>query len=99
MREAELRLDLGTVLPELRHRRVEVVDAMQHDRRLALEVLCHEQPGSTLGEPHLGDPGPEGFDREHHLAPEHVAVVAEVAGDVGARHVEEVEGLDPGHVR
>ena len=73
---------------------------MQHDGRLALEMRATSSSrGSALGEPHLGDPGPEGFDREHHLAPEHVAVVAEVAGDVGARHVEEVEGLDPGHVR
>src|SRR5947207_1705985 len=76
-----------------------VVDAVENDRRLALEVAGEEQPRAAVREPDLRDPGPERLDRKDDLGVEHVAVEAEVPGDIGARHVEEVEGLDLGHVR
>ena len=76
---------------------VPIVDAMQHDRSLTLEVAGEQQPGTTVGQPHLGDSSSEGLDCEDHLGADHVAVEGEVAGHVRARHVEEVERLDPRH--
>jgi hypothetical protein len=63
---------------------------MDQDRRLAREVPGEHQPWA-VGNPDLGDPGTEGLDREYDLPTEQLRVELDVAGDVGARHVEEVE--------
>jgi hypothetical protein len=90
VRELESRIDLDSFRLEVREPRLEVVDAMHEHRRLPLQVLGEDQP-RPVGDAHLGDAGTEGLDSEHHLAAKEARVVAEVAGNVGARHVEEVE--------
>jgi hypothetical protein len=95
MRELEASVDRGTSLLEVCDCRVEIVNPVQHDRSLTLEVAGEQQPGATLGQPHLGDPRSEGLNCEDHLGTNDVAVEGQVAGHVRARHVEEVEGLDP----
>ena len=68
---------------------------MDEDGRLALrQVLCQEEPRRVRRQAHLRDSRLEPLDREHHLATEHIAVEGEVPGDVGAREIDEVEGLE-----
>src|SRR3954462_7605996 len=45
-------------------------------------------------QPDLGDPGAERLDRPHDFAAEDVPIEGEVAGDVSAREIDEVERLD-----
>ena len=50
---------------------------------------------NTVGEPGAkldrGDTCPHALDGEHHPAAEHVAEVRQIAGDIAARRVEEVQ--------
>ena len=100
VRETELRLDGGAPILELGDRRLEAMaDAVQDHRGFPLHVARQQQTRTRVGQLHLRDAGPERRDREDDLGAQHVPVEAEVPGDVPARHVEEVEGLDLGHLR
>src|SRR5439155_5414290 len=62
--------------------------------RLAAQVIGKHQARAYAADLDLRDPGTERLDCKNHSPAELVLVKGEVRGNVGARHVEEVELLE-----
>jgi len=91
VRDAEARLGAQPAALELGHRRVEVAHPVDQHLRISLQVLGQQQAGPAACQPHLRNARAEGLDREDDLGAHDARVEGEVALDVPAWHVLEVE--------
>jgi hypothetical protein len=74
VRDPEPRLDLEPPALELGQLRLEIVDPVDEQRLLVGAEMLGEQQPRAVGDPDLGDPGPERLDRERDLAAEDLGV-------------------------
>ena len=73
---------------------MQVRHAEHQDGPLPLQVVREKDQRGTQCELDGGNPGPHGLDGEQNPSAQDLLEVGEVAGDVGARRVEEVELLE-----
>ena len=76
---------------QLLDRALEVRDAVDEDRPLALQMPGKQDPRRLVAEPHHRDARAERLDRKLQAGAEHLGEVLDVGRDVRARHVDEVE--------
>jgi hypothetical protein len=76
-------------------RSIEVRDAVDEDGSIPAEVAGQQDRRLMRAETQHGYASAERLDREHHTDAENRLEVLDVGGDIAARHVEEVETLEP----
>src|SRR5439155_3337822 len=94
VRDLEGRLPLPASLLELPHGVGKVVDPIDEDRLLALEMTRQQDAGRVVRQFDHRHPRAHPLDGEDEASAEDRGEVAHIAGDVAARHVDEIEPLE-----
>ena len=94
MRDLELDAELDLAVAELRDCLIEILDAVEQDRLVALEMPGEQERGRIPGQPHHRHACPEGLDGERELRAQPTGEVVHVGGDVPAWQVDEVKPIE-----
>lgn len=94
MRDLELDAEVDPPVPELCDGLVEILDAVDEDRLVALEMPGEQERGRSRGQPHHRHAGAERLDGEYELRAQPTGEVLHIGGDVPARRVDEVKPIE-----
>ena len=94
VRDLKIHADLDVTVAELCDCPIEILDPVHEDWLVALEMAREQKRGRIRGQSHHRHPCPERLDREYRFRPQPMGEVFQVAGDVPARQVDEVEPIE-----